>query len=100
MYDYDLLVCGGGSAGFATAVTAAKKGLSVCLVEMLGELGGVLTAGNREIPLCELEVELKSGSETAAIAWAEHFAARFGLQPEQNRKFRRALMLSKGEYHG
>ena len=43
--DYDLLVCGGGSAGFAAAVTAAKAGLRVCLVEMLGELGGVLTAG-------------------------------------------------------
>jgi len=44
--NYDLLVCGGGSAGFAAAVTAAKHGLCVCLVEMLGELGGVLTAGN------------------------------------------------------
>ena len=46
MNNYDLLVCGGGSAGFAAAVTAAKKGLRVCLAEMLGELGGVLTSGN------------------------------------------------------
>ncbi len=45
-YDYDLLVCGGGSAGFAAAVTAGRLGRTVCLVEMLGELGGVLTAGN------------------------------------------------------
>ena len=45
MCDYDLLVCGGGSAGYAAARTAALGGLRVGLAEMLGELGGALTAG-------------------------------------------------------
>ena len=40
---YDLVVCGGGTAGFATAVTAARKGLKVALVERGGCLGGTAT---------------------------------------------------------
>lgn len=70
-----------------------------CAVEIALDQG-ILTGGDREIPLYELEVELKSGSEAASVTWAEHFAARFGLHPEQKSKFRRALMLAKGEYHG
>lgn len=41
---YDLVVCGGGVAGFACAVSAARKGLSVALVERGGCLGGTATA--------------------------------------------------------
>ena len=89
-----MAVCGARFTRLAQTVE-----LPGCIVEIALDQG-VLTGGDREIPLCELEVELKSGSETAAIAWAEHFAARFGLKPEQNSKFRRALMLAKGEYHG
>ena len=89
-----IAVCGARFTRLAQTVE-----LPGCTVEIALDQG-VLTAGDREIPLCELEVELKSGSETAAIAWAEHFAARFGLQPESKSKFRRALMLAKGEYHG
>ncbi len=36
---YDLLVIGGGPAGAIAAMTAAKKGLSVCLVEKLPAIG-------------------------------------------------------------
>ena len=61
---------------------------------------GVLIGGGREIPLCELEVELKAGSEAAAIQWAQHLAERFCLQEESQSKFRRAFGLAKGEYHG
>ena len=35
--EYDVLVCGGGSAGYATARTSTQRGLRVGLVEMLGE---------------------------------------------------------------
>ncbi|MBE6920487.1 MAG: CYTH domain-containing protein [Ruminococcaceae bacterium] len=70
-----------------------------CTVEIaLDE--GVLLGGGREIPLCELEVELKAGTEDAAIAWAQHLAEKFGLQAESQSKFRRASLLAKGEYHG
>ncbi|MBN8218041.1 MAG: FAD-dependent oxidoreductase, partial [Spirochaetes bacterium] len=37
---YDLVVCGGGIGGVVTAVTAARKGLSVALVDNKAGLGG------------------------------------------------------------
>lgn len=58
---------------------------------------GVLLGGGREMPLCELEVELKSGSDEATIALAKDIAGAYGLQPEPRSKFRRALGLAKGE---
>ena len=41
----DVLVAGGGPAGFAAAVAAAREGASVALIETHGCLGGVWTAG-------------------------------------------------------
>ena len=58
---------------------------------------GVLLGGGKEIPLCEVEVELKSGEPEDAVAFAEDMAKDFGLRPEHKSKFRRALALSKGE---
>ena len=58
---------------------------------------GVLLGGGKEIPLCEVEVELKSGAPEDAVAFAETMAKDFGLRPEHKSKFRRALALSKGE---
>ncbi len=40
---YDIVVCGGGSAGVATALFAAEGGKKVAIVEQFGELGGILT---------------------------------------------------------
>jgi hypothetical protein len=42
--DVDLLVCGGGFAGFAAAMSAAQMGANVLLVEKYGFLGGCVTA--------------------------------------------------------
>ena len=58
---------------------------------------GILLGGGREVPLCEVEVELKSGEPEKAVAFAETLAKEFGLQPENKSKFRRALALAKGE---
>jgi FAD-dependent oxidoreductase family protein len=41
----DIVVCGGGPAGVAAAVRAAREGASVQLIELAGCLGGVWTAG-------------------------------------------------------
>lgn len=41
---YDFVVCGGGLTGFAAAISAARKGLKVALIEKNGILGGVATA--------------------------------------------------------
>ncbi len=43
--DVDLLVCGGGIAGFAAAVCAAQNGAKVMLLEKYPFLGGLVTAG-------------------------------------------------------
>lgn len=58
---------------------------------------GILTGGGKEIPLCEVEVELKSGDRNEALTFARILAEKFGLQPEKKSKFRRALALAKGE---
>lgn len=51
---YDLIVCGGGVAGCAAAVTAAKRGKSVLLLEKSNILGGLATLGliNFFVPMC------------------------------------------------
>lgn len=43
--DYDVVVVGGGPAGLAASVSAARHGASVLLVERYGFLGGMGTAG-------------------------------------------------------
>ena len=43
----DIVVVGGGPGGLAAAVTAAREGASVLLVERNGYLGGQLGSGLR-----------------------------------------------------
>ena len=57
--DFDVAVAGGGVAGVAAAVTAARRGCSVVLIEGCGCLGGALTAGL--VPNLSLDREGKGG---------------------------------------
>ena len=41
----DVMICGGGPAGVAAAIAAAREGASTTLIELHGCLGGVWTAG-------------------------------------------------------
>ena len=52
--EYDVIVCGGGVAGVAAAVSAAKNGASVLLLEKSNILGGLGTLGliNLFVPMC------------------------------------------------
>lgn len=56
---------------------------------------GVLLGGEREIPLCETELELKSGDPEALLAFAAAFQAEFGLSIEPKSKFARAKALAQ-----
>ena len=51
---YDVIVCGGGVAGVAAAVSAAKNGCSTLLLEKSNILGGLGTLGliNLFVPMC------------------------------------------------
>jgi hypothetical protein len=42
---YDVVVCGGGPSGFVAAISAARCGRRVALVERYGFMGGTATAG-------------------------------------------------------
>ncbi len=66
--------------------------LEDCTLELALDKG-ILFGGGKEIPLCEVEIELKAGTPDACVAFSKEFAARFGLKREQKSKFRRALQL-------
>ena len=86
-----LCVCG---ARFTRRCCSVELGDAV--VELALDRG-VLLGGGREIPLCEVEAELKAGSRDAVIRFAANLAEQYGLQPERYSKFRRASALAEGE---
>lgn len=72
---------------------AATLELPACTVELaLDE--GVLTGGSKEQSFAEVEVELKSGDEAAAVAFAKALAEEFRLEEEPRSKFARAMVLA------
>lgn len=75
----------------AYAVTFGQSQLELALDS------GILSGGGREVPLSELEIELKSGTPEDAVRYGQLLVARYGLRTEKRSKFRRALSLYKGE---
>ena len=63
-----------------------------CVMEIALDQG-VLLGGGKEIPLCELEVELKEGNRKSMEAFAAELAGIYNLHPEEKSKFARALAL-------
>ena len=75
-----------------------RRALELKMEDFTAELAldaGVLHSGSREILLCEVEVELKSGSQTAMETFCAEFAEKYGLQIEPKSKFARAKALSR-----
>jgi pyruvate/2-oxoglutarate dehydrogenase complex dihydrolipoamide dehydrogenase (E3) component len=70
-YDYDFVVIGGGSAGYAAARTAHDAGMRVAVVDSADELGG----------LCILRgcMPSKTLIYSAEVLHLAQQAARFGL---------------------
>lgn len=66
-----------------------------CTIELALDQG-VLMGADKEAGLCEVEVELKSGTEEAAVFFAQDLAEAYGLHPEPKSKIQRALALTKG----
>lgn len=65
---------------------------TVC--ELAGDVGAVC-AGQKESPICEIEVELKQGDAEVAKAFADELCDRFGLKEEPLSKFQRAAKLAE-----
>ena len=68
---YDVVVCGGGPAGFVAAISAARCGKRVALVERYGFFGGTATAGY-VVPISGFY--FKGNRVVGGIAW--EFAER------------------------
>ncbi len=87
--------------GGVEAVCGARFTRQACDLHLNGtdaELAldaGVLLGGGREIPLCEIEVELKSGSRSRVQQFAAELADAYRLLPESKSKFRRAMALAE-----
>lgn len=58
---------------------------------------GHLFSGERKEPLCEVELELKSGDKESFDGYVRDFAKKFSLEEESRSKFSRALQLYRGE---
>ena len=43
---YDVIVCGAGPSGCTAALSAAREGLSVLLIESTSQLGGMAVSGH------------------------------------------------------
>lgn len=84
-------VCGAKFTRIAKTVSLPEGSVELALDQ------GILMGGSKEIPLCEVEVELKSGDVRICDMFARMLAARFGLQIQKHSKFRRALALYRGE---
>ena len=84
-------VCGAQFTRLAIPVTVGSSLLELALDR------GVLRGGGREVPLFEVEAELKAGDPKDADRFAAWLQVTFGLEPEGRSKFRRALSLAKGE---
>ena len=63
-HETDVVVVGGGPAGFAAAVAAARQGAKVALVERYGSLGGLFTNGMVLIMLATSRRESPDGRWT------------------------------------
>ena len=84
-------VCGARFTRLAAEIPTADGTAELALDQ------GVLLGGSKEIPLCEVELELKAGSEEALATAAQNIAQAYGLQPEPRSKFSRAVAIIQGE---
>lgn len=73
---------------------------TIVLEDAVAELAldhGYLFGGGQKAPLCEVELELKSGDQESFDRYVQRVAKEFSLEVEPESKFRRALRLYKGE---
>lgn len=83
---FDVVVCGGGFAGVSAAVSAAREGVKVLLVEAGGELGGDIT---KSIVPQILDAAGKGGIVSELFSFlneGHHTSVRLGERLDENGK--------------
>lgn len=82
---------------YGTEVTRTRRLLrgKGCVAELALDRGA-LRAGDRRWPLCELELELKSGDAAALVELAARWVQRFGLTLDVRTKAERGERLARG----
>ena len=117
---YEVAVVGGGIAGVAAAVAAARQGAKVCLIEKETALGGLATLGNVVIylPICDGEgrqviaglgeelllLSIRDGADQVPACWQKdgdvsqrrHHRFRVGFNPAPYMLELEALVVSSG----
>ena len=94
----DLLALTAGGVVPVCGARFTRQALTIRFRDSVLELAldsGVLFGGSREIPLCEIEVELKEGPQAQALAYGKILSELYGLVPEHGSKFKRALALAE-----
>lgn len=105
---YDVVVVGGGIAGVAAAVAAARNGAATCLIEKEQGLGGLATLGNVVVylPICDgqgnqviaglgeelLKLSVQDGFNPLPACWLPNGDA------EQRRKTRYRVTFNPASY--
>lgn len=104
--DADVIVCGGGPAGMAAAISAARAGASVRLFEWRGCLGGIWTAGLLgyflDFDKPGFARELREKLDARGARAGSTSASRFCYDPEALKLLLEELCLEAGvkfQYH-
>ena len=84
-------VCGAKFTRLALRIPLEDGAVELALDE------GRLLGGSREMPLREVEVELKEGSPETMLMFATVLARKYALVSEPRSKFRRAMALAMGK---
>ncbi len=70
----DVIVCGGGPAGIAAAISAARSGANTTLIELYGCLGGIWTTG---LLSYIIDYETKPGIMQELVSTLESYDAQY-----------------------
>lgn len=89
-----IVTCGAQFQRTAIHVTLGSSTAEIALDQ------GILINGSKTAPLCECEVELKSGSPEDVVAFAQKLSETYRLPRETRSKFARANALGQEESHG
>ncbi len=84
-------VCGARFLRIAVAIPIGQSTAELALDQ------GILIHGDKTCPLCECEIELKSGDPQDILAFSQSLAEKYRLIPEERSKFARAKALGQEE---